>query len=110
MKEISPVSADDISASSALGARLLALNNEHAVELSWLDMDRLHRLVRHSFFARRIGSVEAFLLAFDQDADVPGERQRLLLGLVAPFRDGQDDGPLVRVDGLEEAVETTGNP
>lgn len=48
---------------------VLALNNEHAEELSWLESDRLSDLIERSFYARRIGDLEAFLLAFDQDAD-----------------------------------------
>jgi uncharacterized protein len=52
-----------------IGAGVLALNNQHALELSWLDADRLVRLVSEAFLARRIGSVDAFLLAFDQDSD-----------------------------------------
>ena len=49
-------------------ARVLALNNEHAQELSWLEADRLVKLTGQAFLARRIGNVDAFLLAFDQDA------------------------------------------
>ena len=48
---------------------ILALNNAHAVELSWLEPARLTTLVGRAFHARRIGAAEAFLLAFDQDAD-----------------------------------------
>ena len=48
---------------------VLALNNEHAEELSWLEPERLSELVSQAFYARRIGELEAFLLAFDQDAD-----------------------------------------
>jgi predicted GNAT superfamily acetyltransferase len=48
---------------------LLALNNEHAAELSWLEPDSLTRLLGRSFYARRIGEAEAFIIAFDQDAD-----------------------------------------
>lgn len=53
----------------AQASRVQALNNEHAEELSLLDADRLAELVCQAFLARRIGDVEAFLLAFDQDAD-----------------------------------------
>ena len=49
-------------------ASLLALNNAHAVELSWLDASRLDRMLEQAFRARHIGQA-AFLLAFDQDAD-----------------------------------------
>jgi predicted GNAT superfamily acetyltransferase len=69
MEEIHPLDAVDVSASSAIGQRVLALNNEHARELSWLDADRLAELVGRAFLSRRIGAVEAWLLAFDQDAD-----------------------------------------
>jgi predicted GNAT superfamily acetyltransferase len=36
--------------------------------LSWLEPQRLQHLVEQAFLARRIGSVDAFLLAFDQGA------------------------------------------
>lgn len=49
--------------------RILALNNAHATELSWLEPDRLAELVGRAFHVRCIGDVEAFLLAFDQNAD-----------------------------------------
>jgi predicted GNAT superfamily acetyltransferase len=49
--------------------QLLALNNAHAQELSWLGPERLRELLGRAFLARRIGQVDAFLLAFDQDAD-----------------------------------------
>jgi predicted GNAT superfamily acetyltransferase len=68
-----PISAADVTAASPLAAALLALNNEHAQELSWLDPARLTHLVDEAFLARRIGRfeghVDAFLLAFDQGAD-----------------------------------------
>ncbi|MGD9881717.1 MAG: GNAT family N-acetyltransferase, partial [Reyranella sp.] len=69
MEEIHSLGAAEASASSAIGRCLLALNNEHAAELSWLDAGRLAELVGRAFVARRIGIVDAFLLAFDQDAD-----------------------------------------
>jgi uncharacterized protein len=47
---------------------VLALNNAHAAELSWLDRDRLTLLLRQAFHARRIGEVDGFLLAFDESA------------------------------------------
>ena len=48
---------------------VLALNNEHAAELSWLEPQRLSYLLGQAFHARRIGALEAFLMTFDQDAD-----------------------------------------
>jgi len=58
----------EISSGSALGDRLLALNNSHARELSWLEPERLEHLVREAFYARRIGDLDAILIAFDQGA------------------------------------------
>ena len=58
---IEPLDADD--------AATLALNNAHATELSFLEPPRFARLVRSAFLARRIGEIEALLIAFDQDAD-----------------------------------------
>ncbi len=54
---------------SALESALLVLNNAHAVELSWLEPGQLRKMISEAFCARRVGSVNAFLLAFDQDAD-----------------------------------------
>lgn len=51
------------------GAALLALNNAHAVELSWLEPERLAHLVDQAFVARRVGVADALLLTFDQAAD-----------------------------------------
>lgn len=68
MVEVRPLDPAEASASSTIGQHALALNNDHATELSWLDGDRLAELVGRAFVARRIGAVDAFLLAFDQDA------------------------------------------
>jgi uncharacterized protein len=57
----------EVSPDAPLGRSMLALNNGHAQELSWLHSERLHYLVSHAFLARRIGDLDAFLLAFDQD-------------------------------------------
>src|SRR4051812_39088549 len=54
----------------ALGKALLALNNAHAQALSWLEAERLEYLIGEAFLARRIGRLDAFLLAFDQDARI----------------------------------------
>jgi predicted GNAT superfamily acetyltransferase len=53
----------------ALEGTLLALNNAHAEELSWLDARKFWHMAGEAFHARRIGSVDAFIIAFDQDAD-----------------------------------------
>ena len=47
---------------------ILALNNAHSIELSRLDAERLDSLVEQSFYARKIGTVDAFLLALDLTA------------------------------------------
>jgi hypothetical protein len=52
---------------------ILALNNEHARELSWLEMPKLQHLVGEAFLALRAGEADAFLLAFDQDANYDSE-------------------------------------
>ena len=66
--ELRSVVAADIVRDEALGSALLALNNAHAQELSWLEPERLEYLIGEAFLARRIGNSDAFLLAFDQDA------------------------------------------
>lgn len=48
---------------------VLALNNAHAQELSWLDTARLDHLVGQAFYARHVNEADAFLIAFDQGAD-----------------------------------------
>ena len=67
-QEFQPITSAEISPGTSLGETLLALNNEHAQELSWLEPARLQHLVEQSFLARRIGNLDAFLLAFDQSA------------------------------------------
>ena len=58
---IEPVQAADQPA-------VLALNNDHAAELSWLEPPKLSRLLGEAFYAKRIGVLEAFIMTFDQDA------------------------------------------
>jgi len=48
--------------------KIVALNNAHATELSWLDAKQLGVLLNQAFYARSIGHAEAFLLAFDETA------------------------------------------
>jgi predicted GNAT superfamily acetyltransferase len=59
----------DLAGPEPLSDALLALNNAHAMELSWLEPARLRHLVAAAFLAKRIGEADALLLAFDQDAD-----------------------------------------
>jgi predicted GNAT superfamily acetyltransferase len=51
-----------------IASAVLALNNAHAVELSRLEEHQLTRLLGHAFHARRIGALDAFILAFDETA------------------------------------------
>ena len=62
------LSAADVAPDTPLGAAVFALNNAHAKKLSWLPPERLQYLAACAFAARRIGELDAFLLAFDQDA------------------------------------------
>ncbi len=48
---------------------LLALNNAHATELSFLAAERFERLVGLAFFARCTDEADGFILAFDERAD-----------------------------------------
>jgi len=65
MTEIPPIQPIDPADQPAV----LALNNVHAAETSWLEPQRLEHLLRQAFYARRIGALESFLITFDQDAD-----------------------------------------
>ena len=67
--EMRYVTTTDAVRTAPLGQALLALNNAHAPELSWLEPVRLEHLVERAFLARRSGDLDAFLLAIDQDAD-----------------------------------------
>lgn len=66
--ELRSVTPTDALQAEPLAKALLALNNAHAQQLSWLEPERLAHLVKHAFLARRIGNLDAFLLALDQDA------------------------------------------
>lgn len=68
-QELQSVARAEVSPNQPLAKALLALNNAHARELSWLEPERLQHLAAQAFLARRIGNLDAFLLAFDQDAD-----------------------------------------
>ena len=66
---ITTISKHDLSESKGLLTALVKLNNDHAVELSWVDEDRLMTLVDRAFMAERAGLADAMLIAFDQTAD-----------------------------------------
>lgn len=59
---IEPITTEDEPA-------VLALNTIHASELSLLDEAGLKRLLEAAYVARRIGGIDAFMIAFDQHAD-----------------------------------------
>ena len=69
LDQLHSVASADTPQTQPLSQAMLALNNAHAQELSWLEPERLAHLVSEAFLARRIGELDAFLLAFDQDAD-----------------------------------------
>ncbi len=59
-------------------AALLALNNAHAVELSWLEPDQFALMLAQASYARGVGPlgvgrVAASLIAFDQDSAYAGQ-------------------------------------
>jgi uncharacterized protein len=54
--------------SAAVEAAVLALNNAHAQELSWLELPALRSILDQAFYAKAIGTVDAFLLALDETA------------------------------------------
>lgn len=67
------MSPDRLAARAAIARHdepaVLALNNAHAEELSFLTSEQLSHLLGEAFLARRIGRLHAFLLSFDQSAD-----------------------------------------
>jgi hypothetical protein len=63
-----PFTAADVAQTAPLGAAVLGLNNAHAQDLSWLEPEKLRHITAHAFLARRIGDVDAFIIALDQDA------------------------------------------
>ena len=67
--QIENLALDAVAPATPLGDALLALNNAHARELSWLTRERLQHLVGQAFVVRRIGMLDAVMLAMDQDAD-----------------------------------------
>jgi predicted GNAT superfamily acetyltransferase len=68
-QDLRSITAVDVSPTAPLAEAVLAFNNAHARELSWLEPARLTHLVGQAFLARSIGNLDAFLLAFDHTAD-----------------------------------------
>ncbi len=54
-------------------AALLALNNAHAVELSWLEPEQFDLMLAQASYARGVGPAAASLIAFDQDSAYAGQ-------------------------------------
>jgi predicted GNAT superfamily acetyltransferase len=57
--ELLSIAPAELSGDALLAKTLLALNNAHAQELSWLEPERLQRLVEQAFLVRRIGDLDA---------------------------------------------------
>ncbi|CCD87765.1 putative Acetyltransferase, GNAT family [Bradyrhizobium sp. ORS 285] len=66
---VTPVSATELRSDDSLATSLLALNNAHASELSWLTPEALAHLIRQAWRAWRIGEADALLIALDQTVD-----------------------------------------
>ena len=58
----------DVHLGAPLAASLLALNNAHASQLSWLESSALASLVARAWLGLRIGEVDAFMLVLDESA------------------------------------------
>ncbi len=65
---LTSITPTDVAAGAPLGGALLALNNAHATELSWLAVNGLAQLVAQAYVAWRIGNADALLIALDQNA------------------------------------------
>lgn len=63
------LTATDAAPGTPLGAAMLALNNAHASELSWLEPAGLAGLLAQAWLALKIGEVDAFMLVLDENAD-----------------------------------------
>jgi predicted GNAT superfamily acetyltransferase len=87
-------------------ARILALNNAHAVETSFLDEARLEAMLDEAFLATRIGDVDAFLIVFDQHADYDSPNFRWFQAKYPDFAyvDRIITGPNARGKGYARAL------
>jgi predicted GNAT superfamily acetyltransferase len=47
---------------------LIALNNSHAVELSWVEKPQFENMILNAVYARGLATTRGFLIAFDQTA------------------------------------------
>jgi uncharacterized protein len=67
-QNLQPAAIADARSDAALNDTLLALNNAHAIELSLLHAERLAHLLAQAWCAWRIGAVDAFMLALNENA------------------------------------------
>ncbi|WP_232495887.1 GNAT family N-acetyltransferase [Novosphingobium kaempferiae] len=82
---IHPIAPADYRADASLRAAMLALNNAHAVELSFADEARMAMLVDEAFLAARVGMVDALLLAFAPGAAYDSANYRWFVENYASF-------------------------
>jgi len=47
---------------------LVALNNSHAIELSWVEKPQFENMILNAVYARGVAPTKGFLIAFDQTA------------------------------------------
>jgi uncharacterized protein len=52
---------------------IVALNNDHAIELSYADAQRMQQLIDWAYFAQGADDAAAFLISFDQSAAYDSE-------------------------------------
>ncbi|KMS60397.1 GNAT family acetyltransferase [Novosphingobium barchaimii LL02] len=72
-------------ADATLRAAMMALNNAHAIELSFADEARIGMLVDEAFLAARIGMIDAMLIAFAQGAAYDSDNYRWFEARYASF-------------------------
>jgi predicted GNAT superfamily acetyltransferase len=68
MQDEDPAMTEAIKRLTWPDARLLGLNNDNAAQTSLLTDQRLRSMLGEAFLATGIGDLDAFLIAFDQDA------------------------------------------
>jgi len=71
-----PLENNPVPITDEMAPAVLELNNQNATELSWLEAGELSALIGEAFYARRIGDLDAFLLAFDQSAGYSSPNSR----------------------------------
>ncbi|WP_159976467.1 MULTISPECIES: GNAT family N-acetyltransferase [unclassified Novosphingobium] len=82
---IATITSTDYRADAGLRAAMLALNNAHAVELSFADEARIGMLVEEAFLAARVGMIDAMILAFAPGAAYDSDNYRWFDARYASF-------------------------